>query len=102
VDSSVGTRPIIMYVIVVDDSGTREEQKSLNSIASFVFTNEDGQVFNYSSKFTDFVETLFQHYTYTLPTLEEDNEGSYTLTLRTLLHIYVVFAACLTCYNFLK
>ena len=86
-DSSVGTRPIIMYVIAVDDSGTREEQKSLNSIASFVFTNKDGQVFNYSSKFIDFVETSFQQYNYALPALEEDNEGSYTLTLRMLLRI---------------
>lgn len=86
VESSVGTRPIIMYVIVVDDNGTREKQQSLISIASFVFKNKDGQVFNYSSKFTDFVETSFQHYSYPLPTLEEDNEGSYTLTLRRLLY----------------
>jgi len=99
VELSAGTRPIIMYIIAVDDRGTREEQKSLNSIASFVFRNKDGQVFNNSSKFTDFVETSFQQYNYPLPTLEEDDEGSYTLTLRMLLYS---FAACLTCYKFLQ
>ena len=80
-EHSVGTRPIFMYVIAVDDNGVRELQKNLNSTASFEFVNSDGQTFDFSSRFTEFLETSFQHYSYALPPLEEDAEGSYTLTL---------------------
>ena len=80
VNSSAGSRPTLMYVIAVDADGVREQQKSLNSIASFEFVNKNGH-FNYSSNFTEFMETSFQHYSYTLPALEEDDEGNYTLTL---------------------
>ena len=72
-----------MYVIAVDSNGTRKEQKSLTSFASFIFINSDGQTFEYNSKLTEFRETSFQYYSYALPALEEDAEGSYTLTLRT-------------------
>ena len=81
VNSSAGTRPIFMYVIAVDADGVREEQKNLVSVASFEFVNKAGQNFNYSSNFTEFTETSFQHYSYALPILEEDDEGNYTLTL---------------------
>ena len=70
-----------MYVVAVDANGTQKEYKSLNSFISFVFVNSDSQAFDFSSKFNEFVETSFQHYSYTLPSLEEDAEGSYTLTL---------------------
>ena len=70
-----------MYVIAVDADGVREEQKNLVSVASFEFVNKAGQNFNYSSNFTEFIETSFQHYSYALPVLEEDDEGNYTLTL---------------------
>ena len=80
VNSSAGTRPILMYVIAINADGVREEQKSLDSIASFEFINKNGQSFNYSSNFTEFTETSFQHYSYALPVLEEDNEGVYILT----------------------
>ena len=81
VESSVGTKLILMYVIAVDANGTREEQKHLSCIASFEFVNSDGEAFNYSSRFTEFIETSFQYYSYVLPVLEEDAEGNYTLTL---------------------
>ena len=81
VESAVSTKPILMYVIAVDADGTREEQKNLSSIASFEFVNSDGEAFNYSSRFTEFVETSFQYYSYVLPVLEEDAEGNYILTL---------------------
>ena len=83
VNSSAGSRPTLMYVIAVDADGVRKQQKSLNSIASFEFVNKNGQRFNYSSNFPEFMETSFQHYSYTLPALEEDDEGNYTLTLST-------------------
>ena len=70
-----------MYVIAVDDDGTREEQNALSSIASFQFVNQDGETFDYNSKFTEFVETSFQHYHYAFPKLEEDAEGHYNLIL---------------------
>ena len=79
VDSTEGTRPLFMYVIVVDDDGTREEQKNLSSIATFKFNlNID------NSRLNEFVETSFQFYTYALPVLDEDAEGSYVLFLRKL------------------
>ena len=80
-EASLGTRPILMYVIAVDDDGTKEEQKNLSSIASFQFVNSDGQMFNYDSKLTEFIETSFQYYIYALPALAEDTEGNYTLML---------------------
>ena len=83
VNSSAGSRPTFMYVIAVDADGVREHQKSLNSIASLEFVNNNGQSFNYSSNFPEFMEISFQHYSYTLPALEEDDEGNYTLTLST-------------------
>ena len=76
-----GARPILMYVIAVDDNGTREGQKNLSSIGSFDFIDQDEQNFNHDSKFTEFVETSFQHYSYGLPKLEEEAEGDYILTL---------------------
>ena len=76
-----GSRPILMFVIAVDDNGTREEQKNLSSIASFEFVDQNEQPFNYTSKLTEFIETSFQHYSYALPKLEEDAEGDYILTL---------------------
>ena len=82
IQSSAGARPVFMYVIAVDDNGTREEQKSLESIASFTFVNSDEQAINYTSTFTESVtNTSFQHYSYALPQLEEDAEGRYTLRL---------------------
>ena len=83
VNSSAGSRPTLMYVIAVDADGVREQQTSLNSIASFEFVNKNGQSFNYTSNFPEFMETFFQHYSYTLTALEEDDEGNYTLTLST-------------------
>ena len=68
-----------MYVIAVDDNGTREEQQSLGSIASFEFVTDTRH--NYSSLLTEFIETSFQHYSYALPQLEEEAEGNYILTL---------------------
>ena len=85
VESSAGARPILMYVIAVDADGTREEQKSLSSIAIFEFVNLNGQTFDYSSEFTEFIEVSFQYYDYALPALEEDAGGSYRLTLGKLL-----------------
>ena len=76
-----GARPILMYVIAVDDNGTREEQKNLSSIASFEFIDQYEQFFSYDSKLTEFIETSFQHYSYGLPKLEENAEGNYILTL---------------------
>ena len=76
-----GTRPILSYVISVDDDGTREGQKALSSFATFEFFNQDGESFNYNSKLTEFMETSFQQYRYALPKLEEDAEGRYTLTI---------------------
>ena len=86
-----GARPILMYVIAVDDNGTREEQKNLLSIASFKFVDQNEQSFNYNSKFTEFVETSFQHYSYGLPKLEEDAEGDYILTLSCYIYMYIKF-----------
>ena len=88
IESSVGARPIFMYVIAVDADGTREEQKNLSSIASFEFVNSDGEAFNYSSRFTEFVKTSFQYYSYVLPPLEEDAGGNYTIILRMLYNCY--------------
>ena len=82
IESSVGARPIFIYVIAVDNKGTRKEQKNLSSIASFEFVNSDREAFNYSSRFTEFVETSFQYYSYALPPLEEDSGGNYIITLR--------------------
>ena len=70
-----------MYVIAVDANGTRERQKSLSSIASFEFIKKDGQIIDYNFMFTEFEETSFQHFSYALPALDEDAEGSYALTL---------------------
>ena len=89
-----------MYVIAVDADGVKEQQKSLNSIASFEFVNKNGQSFNYSSNFTEFMETSFQHYSYTLPALEEDDEGNYTLTLSGLL--YNILYIIVTCNVYLQ
>ena len=94
INSSAGSRPTFMYVIVVDADGAREQQKSLNSIASFEFVNKNGQSFNYSSNFPEFVETSFQHYSYTLPALQEDDEGNYTLTLSGLLCNTIIVRNC--------
>ena len=80
VNASTGNRPILMYTIAVDADGTREDQKSLASIALFEFRNQSGN-FNYSLNLAEFIETPFQHYSYALPTLVEENEGDYTLTL---------------------
>ena len=77
--TSVGARPILMYVISVDADGTREKENNLSSIASFQFINTNGETFKLD--LTEFVETSFQYYNYVLPTLEEDAEGSYILTL---------------------
>ena len=90
VESSAGTRPHLMYVIAVDDNGTREEQKNLSSIASFEFVNLDEQAFDYSSRFNEFIETSFQNYSYVLPVLTEDAEGSYTLTLGCYIIVFTV------------
>ena len=76
-----GARPILMYVIAVDDNGTREEQKNLTSVASFKRIKPDDQTINYNSVITEFVETSFQHYNYGLPKLEENAEGDYILIL---------------------
>ena len=51
---STGTRPILLYVISIDDDGTREEQKALSSFASFQFVNQDEETFDYNSKLTEF------------------------------------------------
>ena len=79
VDSTEGTRPIFMYVIAVDDNGTREGQKNLSSIATFEFNSNTD-----NSRLSEFLETSFQFYTYVLPALDEDAEGSYALILRKL------------------
>ena len=76
-----GARPILMYVIAVDDNGTMEEQKNLLSIASFEFVDQNEQSSDYNSKLTEFIETSFQYYIYALPALDEDAEGNYTLML---------------------
>ena len=87
---STGTRPILLYVISVDDHGTREEQQALSSIASFQFVNQHGQTFDYNSKLTEFMETSFQQYRYALPKLEEDAEGNYTLTLGCYINLFCI------------
>ena len=74
--SSVGARPIIMYIIAIDADGTRERQENLDAL--FTLTNSDDLVV------PEVVEASFQHYDYVLPLLEEDVEGSYRLTLRKL------------------
>ena len=89
IESSAGTRPIFMYVIAVDANGTRERQKSLSSIASFEFIKKDGQIIDYNFRFIEFEETSFQHYSYALPALDEDAEGSYALTLGYYEYIYL-------------
>ena len=81
VEASPGTRPILMYVIAVDDDGTMVEQKNLSYFASFQFVNPDSQMSDYNSELTEFIETSFQHYIYALPVLDEDAEGSYMLIL---------------------
>ena len=91
VNSSAGARPILMYVIAIDADGVREEQKSLDSFASFEFVNKNEQSFNYSSNFTKFMEAPFQHYSYALPVLEEDNEGKYILTLGCYIIVVVTY-----------
>ena len=68
-------------MIAADANGTKEEQKNLSSIASFEFSNSNGEAFNYNSRFTEFVETSFQYYSYVLPPLEEDDGGNYTIIL---------------------
>ena len=55
--SLVYFRPTLLYVIAVDSDGVREQQKSLNSTASFEFINKNGQYFNHSLNFTEFMET---------------------------------------------
>ena len=97
-----GARPILMYVIAVDDDGTREGQKNLLSVASFEFVDQDEESNNHSSKLTEFVETSFQHYSYGLPKLEEEAEGKYILTLgcqfvQTYTHMYT----CINNYVFI-
>ena len=85
---SPGTRPILLYVISVDDDGTREEQKALSSFAMFQFVNQDEERFDYNSKLTEFMETSFQQYRYAFPKLEEDAEGRYTLTIGCYINIF--------------
>ena len=84
VNSSTGARPILMYLVAVDDDGTRKEQKNLSSVASFEF-NSDGQTYNYTSMLSEFVETSFQLYIYALPAVDGNAEGRYTLKLSRLL-----------------
>ena len=92
-----GTRPILSYVISVDDDGTREEQKALSSFASFQFFNQDGESFDYNSKLTEFMETSFQQYRYALPKLEEDAEGRYTLTIGCYISLFYTNTHTHTC-----
>ena len=90
---SVGARPVLMYVIAVDDDGTREEQKNISSIASFQFTDPEGKNFDYSSKFIEFEEASFQYYIYALPALKEEDSGTnYTIILR--MFLYIIHRAC--------
>jgi len=81
VKSSVGGRPIIMYVIAVDDDGTREQQSNLSTFASFEFENGDGNPSNFTSNFTEFMEVSYQYYSYALPVLKEDDEGTYRFVI---------------------
>ena len=79
----VGARPILMYLIAVDDNGTKEEEQNISTIASFQFIDAEGKAFDYSSYFTEFEEASFQYYIYALPALQEEDSGtSYTLILR--------------------
>ena len=78
---STGARPILTYIIAVDDNGTMEEQKSLTSVASFQFVNSDGSTFDNISILSEFMEASFQYYILVLSALDEDAEGSYTLIL---------------------
>ena len=83
---SVGARPILEYLVAVDDDGTREEEKNISSIAEFQFMDLEENSLDYSSNFTEFEEAYFQYYIYALPALEEKDSGtSYTLILRTFL-----------------
>ena len=80
---SVGARPILEYLVAVDDDGTREEEKNISSIALFQFMDPKNNTHDYSSNFTEFEEAFFQYYIYALPALEEKDSGtSYTLILR--------------------
>ena len=94
---STGTRPILFYVISVDDDGTREEQKALSSFASFQFVNQDGETFDYNSKLTDFMQISFQQYHYALPKLEEDAEGRYILTIGCYITLFYTHTHTHTC-----
>ena len=74
-----------MYLIAVDADGTKENQNSLN--ASFTFVNDQSTK---TFEFENANETSFQHYSYVLPIIEEDSEGSYKLTLG-----YFYYATCI-------
>ena len=70
-----------MYVIAVDTDGTIENQKRLNSTASFIFVRSVDQLQETLIFHERAIEISFQHYSYILPIVKEDSEGSYQLTL---------------------
>ena len=75
VSATLGTRQELEFIIAIDSDGSKLQQGSVLNMVNFSFDNS----INVTQ--LQLVESNeFQHYSYTLPPVDNNSQGSYVLT----------------------
>lgn len=84
--ATVGSRPVIEFMVAVDSNGVVEFQNNVTSLLTFIFLSNSSQE-QIQLPLPVMDSDNFQHYSYTLPPVGINNEGLYTLTINGMLAI---------------
>jgi len=77
--TTVGSRPVLDFIVAVDSDGIQEFQNDLTNLLSFTFTNSTDNQMLLPLPVMD--PDNFQRYSYTLLPLGISTEGIYNLTI---------------------
>ena len=87
VSATLGSRPILEYVIAIDSDGSELQQSSVINMITFFFNNSVNETV---LQLTESMEE-FQHYLYILPSLDNSSTGEYMLTASEKFIFYVCY-----------
>ena len=78
--ATVGSRPVIEFTVAIDSNGLQEFQNNIMDLLNFTFLpNSSRRQIQTLSLVMD--PDNFQRYSYTLPPVGINTEGTYTLTI---------------------
>ena len=88
--ATVGSRPVLVFTVAVDSNGLQEFHNNITSLLAFTFvSNSDQRLVQLPQPVMS--ADNFQHYSYTLPPLGINTEGTYTLTINGILYYHNMY-----------